>query len=71
MYELIDKLMPRGGENPGWLQSKLDDFSKTNKDIDENAFNEILAGIEMEGFRKGLRTGIKLCCELMDSERHT
>lgn len=60
MYELIDKLMPQGGENPGWLQSKLDDFSKTNKDIDENSFNEILAAIEQEGFRKGIRVGWRL-----------
>ena len=67
MTELIDKLMPQGGENPGWMQSKLDDFSKTNKDIDENAFNEILAGIEMEGFRKGLRTGWELCEETRQS----
>jgi len=47
------------------LQEKIDLFSSINIDIDENAFNEILAGIEMEGFRKGLRTGIKLCCELI------
>ena len=64
--------MPQDDEqNPPMLQEKIDSFSSINKDIGENAFNEILAGIEMEGFRKGLRTGIKLCCELMDSERYT
>jgi len=35
--------------------------------VDENAFNEILAGIEMEGFRKGLRTDWELCEETRQS----
>ena len=70
-YDILDKLFPQSGENPRELQTKIDSFLSIYKDVDENSFNEILAGIEMEGFRKGLRTGIKLCCELMDSERYT
>ena len=56
--------------NPNEVQDKIDAFQKTDSSIDENALNEILAMVEMEGFRKGLRTGIKLCCEMMDSERY-
>ena len=56
--------------NPKEVQDKIDAFQKTDSSIDENALNEILAMVEMEGFRKGLRTGIKLCCEMMDSERY-
>ncbi len=67
-YELIDKLMPQGGsKNPPMLQEKIDSFLSIYKDIEENAFNEILAGIEMEGFRKGLRTGWELCEETRQS----
>ena len=57
--------------NPPESQDKIDSFLSINNDIDENSFNEILAGIELEGFRKGLKVGIKLCCEMMDSERYT
>ena len=67
-YELIDKLIPQNDvKNPHELQKKIDSFLSINKDADENAFNEILAGIEMEGFRKGLRTGWELCEETRQS----
>ena len=69
-YELIDKLMPQNeSKNPPMLQEKIDSFLSIYKAVDENSFNEILTAMEMEGFRKGLRTGIKLCCEMMDSEQ--
>ena len=60
MYELIDKIMPQDGENPRDLQVKIDDFLSVNPNADERAFNEILAAIEMEGFRKGVRAGWQL-----------
>ena len=62
-YELIDKLMPQGGENPEELQVKILDFLSVNPDVDENAFNEILAAMELEGFRKGIKAGWHLCEE--------
>lgn len=63
MTDILDKLFPQGGENPRELQTKIDSFLSIYKDVDENSFNEILAGIEMEGFRKGLRVGWELCEE--------
>jgi len=66
-YELIYKLMPQGDSNTKSLQIKISNFLSVNPAIDENAFNEILAGIEMEGFRKGLRTDWELCEETRQS----
>ena len=67
-YELIDKLMPQEGGNPERIQSKINSLLSTNNEMTENELNDILAGIEMEGFRKGLRIGIKICCEMMKTE---
>ena len=36
MYELIDKLMPQGGENPEVLQVKILDFLSVNPDVGAN-----------------------------------
>ena len=62
-YELLDRIMP-ASENPGFVQEKIDAFLSSNPDIDENAFNEILAGIELSGFRKGMKTGFELMKEM-------
>ena len=67
-YELIDKLMPQEGGNPERIQGKINSLLSTNNEMTENELNEILAGVELEGFRKGLRMGMKLCCEIMNTE---
>lgn len=61
--KLLDRLMPET-ENPEFLQAKIDAFLATNSGIDENAFNEILACIELSGFRKGMKTGFELIKEI-------
>ena len=66
MYTLIDKLMPQDEKNPLELQLKIDGFSSRNPDMDENEFNTLLAAMEMEGFRKGLKAGLRLERELSE-----
>lgn len=63
MTDILDKLFPQGEENPLELQQKINGFSSRNPDMDENEFNTLLAAMEMEGFRKGLRAGWELCEE--------
>ena len=63
-YELIDKLMPQEGGNPETIQSKINSLLSRNNEITEEELKEILADIEMEGFRKGLKAGIELYHEM-------
>ncbi len=62
-YELLDKLMPNES-NSKELQEKIDLFMSVNPGISEEAFNEILAEMEMQGFAKGVKVGLKLGTEL-------
>ena len=58
-YDLIDKLCP-SEPNPSHLQTKIDILLSSNPNIIENQFNEILAEIELLGFKKGIRIGYEL-----------
>ena len=62
-YKHLDRLMPET-ENPEFVQAKIDAFLASDPRIDENAFNEILACIELSGFRKGMKTGFELVKEI-------
>ena len=62
-YTLLAQLLPET-ENPAYVQEKIDAFIASDTGIDENTFNEILAEIELSGFRKGLKTGLELLREI-------
>ena len=70
-FSLLDQLLPNTS-NPDFIQERINAFLISNPDIDENAFNEILAGMELLGFKKGFKVSLQLIKEIYDqSSRNT